>query len=49
MSDKGRVLLQKVDFDSSGTYKCEVSAEKPDFHTKDTLAKMTVYGNYNII
>ncbi|KAG1710382.1 hypothetical protein GQR58_002664 [Nymphon striatum] len=43
MSDKGRVLLQKVDFDSTGTYKCEVSAERPGFHTKNTQAKMTIY------
>ncbi len=33
-SDKGRVVLRGVTLSSTGEYKCEVSAEAPNFRTK---------------
>lgn len=44
----GKVVLEDVNFASSGEYKCEVSSERPEFHTKTIKARMIVYGEYHL-
>ncbi|XP_047470110.1 uncharacterized protein LOC125025866 [Penaeus chinensis] len=41
-SHKGRVRVDKVTLDAAGVFRCEVSAEGPDFHTESHVASMTV-------
>ena len=40
------MVLRRVDRDSSGRYRCEVSAEAPAFNTVSDHADMTVVGEY---
>ncbi|XP_014286410.3 uncharacterized protein [Halyomorpha halys] len=42
MSDQKQVVLRSVNLKSSGTYKCEVSAEAPTFSSASSEAQMTV-------
>ncbi|RXG69508.1 hypothetical protein Avbf_06253, partial [Armadillidium vulgare] len=42
LSDSRRVTLRSVSRDSSGKYKCEVSADLPSFHTVSKTAEMLV-------
>lgn len=44
MSDDRTVILRPVTLDSSGSYKCEVSADMPSFHTESQSANMLVVG-----
>ncbi|XP_069936317.1 uncharacterized protein [Cherax quadricarinatus] len=41
-SNRGRVRIQDVTLGASGVFRCEVSAEAPDFHTESDVATMTV-------
>ncbi|XP_076625275.1 uncharacterized protein LOC143343852 isoform X2 [Colletes latitarsis] len=43
-SDHQRVLLQDASLHTSGQYKCEVSAEAPDFNSVSADARMEVVG-----
>lgn len=43
-SSGGSVVLKSLEFLSSGTYRCEVIAEAPVFHTKLGEANLTVIG-----
>lgn len=45
-SDRGRVVLQDVNLHTSGKYKCEVSAEAPNFHSVNGEANMEVIGEW---
>lgn len=38
--------LRRVSHESTGRYRCEVSAEAPAFHTVSNHADMTVVGEY---
>ncbi|KAF2367475.1 Immunoglobulin-like domain, partial [Trinorchestia longiramus] len=42
VSDDRTVSLRPVTLDSSGSYKCEVSADMPSFHTDSESANMLV-------
>ncbi|XP_014472655.1 PREDICTED: cell adhesion molecule 3-like [Dinoponera quadriceps] len=41
-SDRGKVVLQDANLHTSGKYKCEVSAEAPNFHSVNGEASMEV-------
>ncbi|XP_011144140.1 cell adhesion molecule 3 [Harpegnathos saltator] len=41
-SDRGKVVLQDANLHTSGKYKCEVSAEAPNFHSVNGEANMEV-------
>ena len=45
-SDSIRVTLHSVDFNTSAPFRCEVSTDKPYFHTVIKSAKMTVISEY---
>jgi hypothetical protein len=38
------VTLLEADIDTSGKYRCEVSAEAPSFHTESDFRELTVVG-----
>ena len=38
------MYLRHVDLNSGGTYRCEVSAEAPEFQTVAAEKQMTVFG-----
>ncbi|GIY32425.1 hypothetical protein CDAR_22051 [Caerostris darwini] len=40
------VFLRHVDLDSAGTYRCEVSAEAPEFQTVEAEKEMKVLGSF---
>lgn len=40
------VYLREVDLNSAGTYRCEVSAEAPEFQTVEAEKEMKVFGTY---
>ncbi|XP_064109161.1 cell adhesion molecule 2-like [Macrobrachium nipponense] len=42
LSDERKVTLRTVSLQSSGKYKCEVSADAPSFHTESKSAEMLV-------
>nr|XP_053644351.1 uncharacterized protein LOC128696948 [Cherax quadricarinatus] len=42
LSDARKVTLRSVSLQSSGKYKCEVSADSPSFHTESRSAEMLV-------
>lgn len=44
MSDQRRVKLNSVSLQSSGKYRCEVSADHPSFHTESKSDEMLVVG-----
>lgn len=48
VSDERTVSLRPVTLNSSGSYKCEVSADKPSFHTVSKTANMLVVGEYQL-
>ncbi|XP_042239847.1 uncharacterized protein LOC121877941 [Homarus americanus] len=41
-SHKGRVWIKDVTLGAAGVFRCEVSAEGPDFHTESEIGTMTV-------
>ncbi|KAK8747111.1 hypothetical protein OTU49_017000 [Cherax quadricarinatus] len=41
-SNRGKVKIHDVTLGASGVFRCEVSAEAPDFHTESDVATMTV-------
>ncbi|KAK8739445.1 hypothetical protein OTU49_003641 [Cherax quadricarinatus] len=41
-SNERKVLLKKLTFNSTGVYKCEVSADSPHFHTYENQSVMVV-------
>ncbi|KAK8743414.1 hypothetical protein OTU49_001434 [Cherax quadricarinatus] len=41
-SNRGKVRINDVTLGASGVFRCEVSAEAPDFHTESEVATMTV-------
>nr|XP_053632784.1 uncharacterized protein LOC128688819 [Cherax quadricarinatus] len=43
-SNRGKVKIHDVTLGASGVFRCEVSAEAPDFHTESDVATMTVVG-----
>lgn len=43
-SDMNKVTLTNLQFNTSGNYKCEVSAEAPNFETVAQNSNMTVMG-----
>ena len=45
MSDMNKVALMEVTGNSTGVYRCEVSAEAPNFEAAFSNANMTVSGN----
>lgn len=42
VSDNRKVVLNSVNFKSSGNYRCEVSAEAPSFASAQSEARMEV-------
>lgn len=45
-SNSSRVTLTSVNFNTSGTFRCEVSADAPDFQTVHKRANMTIFRAY---
>lgn len=48
-SNSNEVVLKSLEQSSSGTYRCEVSAEAPSFQTVFQDRDMITVGMYNII
>ncbi|XP_042880319.1 uncharacterized protein LOC122258437 [Penaeus japonicus] len=46
LSKPSQVVLQRVEFNASGQYRCEVSAEGPDFNTVIAQGRMIVVGEF---
>lgn len=46
LSKPSQVVLQRVEFNASGQYRCEVSAEGPDFNTVIAQGRMIVVGKF---
>jgi hypothetical protein len=46
-SDYRSVTLVNLQFNTSGTYRCEVSTEAPNFETVAQNSNMTVMGKYH--
>lgn len=42
------MYLRHVDLNSAGTYRCEVSAEAPEFQTVAAEKQMSVFGKFYI-
>ncbi|KAK8734768.1 hypothetical protein OTU49_005981 [Cherax quadricarinatus] len=42
LSNKGKVKINDLTLGASGVFRCEVSAEAPDFHTESDVATITV-------
>lgn len=49
MSDSRKVVLQSVNWQTSGVYKCEVSGEAPTFVSAESEARMEVVCKYFFI
>lgn len=43
-SNAESVYLKRINLNSEGTYRCEVSGEAPEFKTADAQKEMKVYG-----
>ncbi|KAK8747112.1 hypothetical protein OTU49_017000 [Cherax quadricarinatus] len=48
-SNRGKVKIHDVTLGASGVFRCEVSAEAPDFHTESDVATMTVVGRPELV
>lgn len=48
-SNLGNVYLTNGDFDSEGTYKCEVSADAPSFETVREIRDARIYCKYQFV
>lgn len=48
-SNSSRVRLKSVNFNSTATFRCEVSADEPDFQTIQRRANMTVIRKYMML
>ncbi|ODM93642.1 hypothetical protein Ocin01_13041 [Orchesella cincta] len=47
-SDEHKVMLRSVRHEQTGVYKCEVSADAPEFETDVVSAQMTVVGSFRL-
>ena len=48
-SNSSRVRLKSVNFNTTATFRCEVSADEPDFQTIQRRANMTVIRKYMML
>ena len=47
-SDQNKVTLKRVDLDSAGVYRCEISAEAPLFNTVSRSSEMGIIGKSQV-
>ena len=45
-SFKGRVRVEALSLDATGAFRCEVSAERPSFHTESKSHPLEVVGEW---